>query len=92
MERLSIVGGMQVLAPNGRRMGVVRRCGAEHMLVADRFPSRKRCAIAYSSIRDLKGGKITLKKGLADLLDPEQPDLLDGVLTHTKPIGPRGPG
>ena len=88
MERLSITHGMRVRSQDGKKLGLVDRCGDEHVLIRPRNFSHHRRAIPYRAIKSLDDGYVWLKGGEELLVDPAQPDLTSGVTTTIKPVPP----
>jgi hypothetical protein len=88
MERLSITHGMRVKGHNGEVLGIVDRCGEEHVLLRPRNFSHERFAMPYRAIKSLDDGYVWLSGGKELLIDPHQPDLESGITTTIKPVPP----
>lgn len=86
MERLSITHGMKVVDPDGRPLGIVVACGAEHLLLRRGFVHPHLAAARYLDVTSLEGGEVHLRGGERDLRPPDQPDLQDGILQNVLPF------
>jgi hypothetical protein len=86
MERLSITHGMRVVDGEGRTLGTVLACGAEHLLLRRGFLHPRLAAARYQDVTGLEGGEVHLGGGERDLRPANQPDLQDGILQNVLPF------
>jgi hypothetical protein len=85
MERNAIQSGMPVLGRGGERLGTVRGCTEDYLLVA-KWPHRGRVhAVRYSEVTSLEGGRVHLAHGREALLSPGP---LIGPVLSVRPIDP----